>query len=108
MQRAQNALDGGGLMLCACGRVLECESRFPVAGPGLLGRVFVRAGCVGVVCGIYVIYARCLRVSVQSAHFSTEVAYRIRSLALPLCITAFTSLASKGGDFNLCCYSTFW
>jgi len=42
--------------------LLECESRFPVAGPGLLGRVFVRASCVRVVCGIYVIYARCLRV----------------------------------------------
>jgi len=42
---------------------------------------FVRAGGVRVVCGIYVIYARCLRVSVQSAHFSTtEVAYRIALL----------------------------
>ena len=72
--------------------MLECESRFPVAGPELLGRVCCARR---VVCGIYVIYARCLRVSVQSAHFSTEVAYRIRSLALPLCITAFTSLASQ-------------
>ena len=53
--------------------VLECESRFPVAGPGLLG-------CVRVVCGIYVIYARYLRVSVQNVHFSTEVAYRIALL----------------------------
>jgi len=44
--------------------MLECESRFPVAGPGLLGRVFVRASCVRVDCGIYAIYARCLRVSV--------------------------------------------
>jgi len=54
--------------------MLEGESRFPVAGPGLLGRARVD-------CGIHVIYARCLRVSVQSAHFrTTELAYRIALL----------------------------
>ena len=59
--------------------------------------MFVRAGCVGVVCGIY---ARCLRVSVQSAHFSTtEVAYRIALLLFHFASPLSRRLHQGGGIF---------
>jgi len=61
-------------------------SHIPVTGPGLLGLVFVR---VRVVCGIYVICARCLRVSVLRElilvqEFTSRIALLLFLFASPL------------------------